>query len=77
MTWEQYMDKARITQPMYDMGKEFLRRIFMNYEQVPGIHFETARDEDLLNNAAQFQDANVKVTAVENTNFHFPSGRPG
>ena len=24
-----------------------------------------------------FQDANVKVTAVENTHFHFPPGSPG
>jgi ribonuclease BN (tRNA processing enzyme) len=24
-----------------------------------------------------FQDANVKVTAVENTHFHFPAGSPG
>lgn len=47
-TWEQYMDKGRITQAMYDLAEEFLKRFTINYEQVDNKKFAAALQEDLL-----------------------------
>ena len=48
MTWEQYMNPARITQKYKDLGKEFLRRFGLNYEQVPLSRFTEAIKDDYL-----------------------------
>ncbi len=48
MTWEQYMNPARVTQEMRDLGKEFLKRLPLAYEQVQLSQFNHARAEDLL-----------------------------
>lgn len=48
MTWEQYMDKKRITQAMYDLADEFRKRFTINYEQVAFSRFTEALEEDLL-----------------------------
>ena len=41
---------------------------------VPSAKLFTAKDADV---GMVFQDSNIKVTAVENTHFHFPPGSPG
>ena len=48
MTWEQYMNPTRITKAHTDLGKEFLRRIWFNYEQVPLAQFREAIRDDIL-----------------------------
>lgn len=48
MTWEQYMDKNRITPAMYELAAQFKRRFGINYEQVPLSQFKEAMTEDLL-----------------------------
>lgn len=51
MTWEQYMDKKRITEDMLALGREFLRRFTINYEQVQAKDFLSALEEDLVDAA--------------------------
>lgn len=48
MTWEQYMDRNRITQSHLELGKQFIRRIGLAYEQVPLSQFADAVEDDLL-----------------------------
>jgi len=48
MTWEQYMDESRITEAMYELGREFKKRFTINYEQVHVREFLHALDEDHL-----------------------------
>jgi len=48
MTWEQYMDPARVTQEHRGQGAEFLRRFSINYEQVLSSQFLVALKDDLL-----------------------------
>lgn len=52
MTWEQYMDRKRVTQSMFNLGKEFFRRFTIQYEQVPAYKFQELRKVDWLVNAA-------------------------
>lgn len=49
LTWEQYMDPKRITDDMLKLGKEFLRRFTIGYEQVQ--NFPEALNEDFLSMA--------------------------
>lgn len=49
-------------------------RISDGTKTVPAAKLFSAKD---LGEGLVFQDANVKVTAVENTHFHFPPGSPG
>ncbi len=48
MTWEQYMDRKRVTQAHLDLGKQALLRIGLNYEQVPLSSFHQHLSGDLL-----------------------------
>lgn len=48
MTWEEYMDPRRIVQAHRNIGKEFMKRITVNYEKVYAADFLTALKEDLL-----------------------------
>src|SRR3990167_1129591 len=48
MTWEQYMNPARIIKAHTDLGKEFMRRIQFNYEQVVLAQFNEAIRDDIL-----------------------------
>lgn len=48
MTWAEYMDPSRITPACKKMGAEFLRRITINYEQVPLAQFNDALNEDAM-----------------------------
>lgn len=52
MTWDEYMDKSRVTEAHKDLGKAFLKRIQWNYEQVKATDFPTSLQEDLLHVAA-------------------------
>lgn len=47
-TWEQYMDKKRITKAHFDLGLEFLKRLTLNYEQVSLGQFHAANEADLM-----------------------------
>lgn len=49
-------------------------RISDGTKSIPATRLFTGRDTD---EGLIFQDANIKVTAVENTHFHFPPGSPG
>jgi ribonuclease BN (tRNA processing enzyme) len=49
-------------------------RISDGTASIPAIKRFSSKDTD---EGLVFQDANVKVTAVENTHFHFPPGSPG
>ena len=49
-------------------------RISDGTRTVPATRLFSSKD---LGEGLVFQDANVKVTAVENTHFHFPPGSPG
>jgi ribonuclease BN (tRNA processing enzyme) len=49
-------------------------RISDGTNSVPATRLFSGKDVD---EGVIFQDANVKVTAVENTHFHFPPGSPG
>lgn len=46
MTWEQYMDRSRITDEMLELGKQFLRRFSLNYEKVSRSQFTEAWNDD-------------------------------
>lgn len=46
MTWDQYY--APIPQNLKDLGKEFLKRFTINYEQVAQIHFADVLKDDCL-----------------------------
>lgn len=48
MTWAEYSDPSRITQAHKDLGAQFLRRITINYEQVPLSQFNEATTTDSL-----------------------------
>lgn len=48
MTWEQYMDKGRITKAMYDLAEAFKKRFTINYEQVSSDQFLNALKVDFL-----------------------------
>jgi hypothetical protein len=48
MTWEDYHNTARITDEMYALGLEFLRRFTINYERVLEQDYSILIDEDLL-----------------------------
>lgn len=48
MTFDQYMNPARVTAAHKKLGAEFLRRITLNYEQVPVARFSEAVEADLL-----------------------------
>jgi hypothetical protein len=48
MSWDEYMDKGRITQAHLSLGREFLKRIGLNYEQVPLKDFHRHLSGDLL-----------------------------
>ena len=52
MTWEQYMDKNKITSAMYDLGKAWNQRFTINYEQVPESQFLIELEKDWLDVAA-------------------------
>jgi ribonuclease BN (tRNA processing enzyme) len=49
-------------------------RISDGTKTLPATRLFSSKD---LGEGLVFQDANVKVTAVENTHFHFPPGSPG
>jgi len=49
-------------------------RISDGTKTVPATKLFSGKDTD---EGLVFQDANIKVTAVENTHFHFPPGTPG
>lgn len=46
--WDTYMSPSRVTQVHKDLGQQFLRRIQINYEQVPLEQFPHALSIDLL-----------------------------
>ncbi len=46
LTWDEYMDKNRITKEMTDLGQEFKARFTINYEQVKAEDFEQALEDD-------------------------------
>lgn len=48
MTWEQYMDRNRVTEEHLALGREFLARITLAYEQVSVSDFLNALEDDLL-----------------------------
>ncbi len=48
MTWERYMDPARITPEMKELGKQFLLRFGINFEQVSSAEMHDANEDDLL-----------------------------
>ncbi len=48
MTWSEYMNPARVTQEYKDLGKQFLSRITLAYEQVSLSQFAHALEVDLL-----------------------------
>ena len=45
MTWEEYMNPARITQEMLNLGNEFKKRISVNYEQVTGTFLQELEED--------------------------------
>lgn len=47
-TWQEYMNPKRITEEMLELGREFRRRIFINYEQVTSEGFMKALEEDFV-----------------------------
>lgn len=49
MTFDEYMDPARITRAMKALGDEFRQRFVINYEQVKPEHFAEALQTDFLN----------------------------
>lgn len=49
MPWDVYMNPARVTQAHKDLGAQFLRRLPINYEQVPLEQFFNATTIDSLN----------------------------
>ena len=48
MTWEEYMDRGRITEEMLELGREFNKRLRFYFEQVARGGFEEARNDDFL-----------------------------
>lgn len=48
MTWEQYMNPTRVTEAHKALGKEFLKRIGLAYEQVKAEDFLNALDVDMI-----------------------------
>ncbi len=59
MTWAEYMNPSRITKAHMDLGKEFLRRFGIAYEQVSTAQFVEALQDDLLDVAGHAWDAPV------------------
>ena len=51
MAWDVYMNPARVTQEHRDLGAQFLRRLPINYEQVPLRQFFEATTMDSLSTA--------------------------
>ena len=49
MTFETYHDPQRITEEMRNLGLEFNKRFFINYQKVYEIDYGTLLSEDLLN----------------------------
>lgn len=49
MTWEEYY--APVTQPLKDLGQEFLKRFTINYEQVNLNHFADVLKDDCIGTA--------------------------
>lgn len=47
-TFTEYYDKEKITQKMYDLGTEFLRRFEIHYDKVYEIDFDNALKEDMI-----------------------------
>jgi hypothetical protein len=48
MTFAQYHDRAKITEEMLDIGRQFSHRFTINYEQVNRSHIKEANKDDLL-----------------------------
>ena len=48
MTWEEYMNPARVTEEHKKLGKEFLKRISIGFEQVHPTSFVQALKDDML-----------------------------
>jgi hypothetical protein len=48
MSWNEYSNPKRVTQAHKDLGKEFLKRIGLAYEQVPLSNFRSYLTKDLL-----------------------------
>lgn len=48
MSWDDYYDPAKITQPLKDLGQEFRRRFPINYEQVPRTLFADLLKSDMI-----------------------------
>jgi len=48
MTWAQYHDRSKITQPLRELGKAFLERFTVNYDVVPIDSFKDALGRDLI-----------------------------
>lgn len=53
MPWEVYMNPKRVTKAHKDLGAQFLRRLQINYEQVPLTQFREATTADSLNVAVK------------------------
>lgn len=51
LTWEEYMNPARVTPEMKKLGQEFLRRFTIGYEQVQSGQFMETLNEDFLDMA--------------------------
>jgi hypothetical protein len=51
MTWDGYMNPSRITEEMRQLGRDFLKRIGLNYEQVPATSFLEELKKDYLDAA--------------------------
>lgn len=48
MTWDDYHNPTAITQELKDLGKAFIARFKLNYEQVYRIHFSDVLKDDML-----------------------------
>lgn len=48
MSWDVYMNPARVTKEHVDLGAQFLRRLPINYEKVPLSQFHEATTQDSL-----------------------------
>ncbi len=48
MTWNEYMNPARVTKEMRDLGQQFLLRFGINYEIVRSWEFTDAVEDDLI-----------------------------
>jgi hypothetical protein len=48
MTFDQYHDPKRITESIENLGREFIKRFTVNYEQVRDIHMDELLKDDFL-----------------------------